>query len=55
MRERKSVKFNLQQQQQQEDQNGHLSPFKLEKLFDPDASWDKVLASFIICVILNHF
>ncbi|XP_022890763.1 uncharacterized protein C20orf24 homolog [Olea europaea var. sylvestris] len=40
MRERKSVKFNLQQQQQ-EDQNGHLSPFKLTKLFDQDASWDK--------------
>ncbi|KAL2557519.1 Rab5-interacting family protein [Forsythia ovata] len=40
MRERKSVKFNLQQQQQ-EDQNGHLSPFKLANLFDPDASWDK--------------
>lgn len=39
MRERKSAKFNLQEQQQQ--QNGHLSPFKFAKLFDPDASWDK--------------
>ncbi|XP_057472783.1 uncharacterized protein LOC130761312 [Actinidia eriantha] len=40
MKERKSSKFNLQQQQQQH-QNGHLSPFKLAKLLDPEASWDK--------------
>lgn len=39
MKEKKSVKFNLQQQQHQ---NGHLSPFKFAKLLDPDASWDKV-------------
>jgi hypothetical protein len=38
MKEGKSVKFNLQQQHQ----NGHLSPFKLAKLLDPEASWDKV-------------
>ncbi|KAI8523793.1 hypothetical protein RHMOL_Rhmol13G0099700 [Rhododendron molle] len=38
MKERKSVKFNLQQQLYQ---NGHLSPFNLAKLLDPDASWDK--------------
>ncbi|XP_062172557.1 uncharacterized protein LOC133878080 isoform X2 [Alnus glutinosa] len=37
MKEAKSVKFNLQQQHQ----NGHLSPFKLTKLLDPEASWDK--------------
>lgn len=42
MRERKSAKLNQQQQQQlQHHQNGHLSPFKLAKLLDPDASWDK--------------
>lgn len=46
MRERKSAKLNQQQQQQQvqDHQNGHLSPFKLGKLLDPDASWDKVRA-----------
>ncbi|KAK3018882.1 hypothetical protein RJ639_002834 [Escallonia herrerae] len=38
MKERKSAKFN---QQQQQHQNGHLSPFKLAKLLDPEASWDK--------------
>ncbi|XP_042475166.1 respirasome Complex Assembly Factor 1-like [Macadamia integrifolia] len=37
MREGKSVKFNIQQQQQ----NGHLSPFEFAKLLDPEASWDK--------------
>lgn len=43
MRERKSTKSNVQQQnQQQQHQNGHLSPFKFAKLFDPEASWDKV-------------
>ncbi|XP_010454966.1 PREDICTED: uncharacterized protein C20orf24 homolog [Camelina sativa] len=42
MRESKSAKLNQQQQQQQESyQNVHLSPSKLAKLFDPDASWDK--------------
>ncbi|KAI5666000.1 hypothetical protein M9H77_15853 [Catharanthus roseus] len=42
MRERKSTKSNVQQQnQQQQHQNGHLSPFKFAKLFDPEASWDK--------------
>ncbi|KAK9734805.1 hypothetical protein RND81_04G164400 [Saponaria officinalis] len=35
MKGKKSKK--LQQQQQ----NDHSSPFKLGKLFDPDASWDK--------------
>lgn len=38
MKEGKSVKFNLPPQHQ----NGHLSPFKLAKLLDPEASWDKV-------------
>ncbi|KAL1558039.1 respirasome Complex Assembly Factor 1 [Salvia divinorum] len=44
MRERKSAKLNQQPQPQpqlQHHQNGHLSPFKLAKLLDPDASWDK--------------
>ncbi|XP_075492603.1 uncharacterized protein LOC142530667 [Primulina tabacum] len=41
MRERKSGKFNLQEQSQQSDHNSHYSPFKLAKLLDPDASWDK--------------
>ncbi|CAH9074894.1 unnamed protein product [Cuscuta europaea] len=40
MKDRKSAKANHQQQQHFH-QNGHLSPFKLAKLFDPDASWDK--------------
>lgn len=40
MKVRKSAKDN-QHQQQHYHQNGHLSPFKLAKLFDPDASWDK--------------
>lgn len=44
MKEGKSVKLNGQlQQQQQQHQNGHLSPFKFAKLLDPEASWDKVL------------
>ncbi|KAM7496529.1 hypothetical protein LguiA_020943 [Lonicera macranthoides] len=39
MKERKSsVKSNSQSQQHQ---NGHLSPFKLAKLLDREASWDK--------------
>ncbi|XP_061354194.1 uncharacterized protein LOC133298840 [Gastrolobium bilobum] len=37
MKEGKSVKFNHQQQHQ----NDHLSPSKFAKLFDPEASWDK--------------
>ncbi|XP_043699022.1 respirasome Complex Assembly Factor 1-like [Telopea speciosissima] len=37
MREGKSVKFNIQQQQQ----SGHISQFKFAKLLDPEASWDK--------------
>lgn len=46
MKERKSAKVNVQQHQQQQlHQNGHLSPFKFAKLFDPDASWDKVVQS----------
>ncbi|KAF8402929.1 hypothetical protein HHK36_011022 [Tetracentron sinense] len=36
MKEGKLVKFNLQQLQ-----NGHVAPFKLSKLLDPEASWDK--------------
>ncbi|XP_022148492.1 uncharacterized protein C20orf24 homolog [Momordica charantia] len=39
MKEAKPVKFNLHQHQ--EHQNGHLAPFKLAKLFDSEASWDK--------------
>lgn len=43
MKEAKTVKFNLQNQQQHQHANGgHLSPFKFAKLLDPDASWDKV-------------
>ncbi|KAI3429082.1 uncharacterized protein J3R85_008726 [Psidium guajava] len=38
MKEGKSAKQNQQQQQHQKD---HLSPFKLAKLLDPEASWDK--------------
>ncbi|KAF6150336.1 hypothetical protein GIB67_034035 [Kingdonia uniflora] len=34
MKEKKSVKFNLQQ-------NDHIPPFQYAKLLDPDASWDK--------------
>ncbi|KZV53571.1 hypothetical protein F511_27295 [Dorcoceras hygrometricum] len=41
MRERKSGKSNLQQQSQESDHNSHSSPFKLAKLLDPDATWDK--------------
>ncbi|KAE9616603.1 hypothetical protein Lal_00034056 [Lupinus albus] len=37
MKEGKSVKLN----QQQHHQNGHLSPSKFAKLFDPEVSWDK--------------
>ncbi|XP_030524296.1 respirasome Complex Assembly Factor 1-like [Rhodamnia argentea] len=39
MKEGKSAKQN--QQQQQQHQKDHLSPFKLAKLLDPEASWDK--------------
>ncbi|CAK9314520.1 unnamed protein product [Citrullus colocynthis] len=39
MKDAKPVKFNLHQHQ--DHQNGHLAPFKLAKLFDPEASWDK--------------
>nr|GEW69807.1 Rab5-interacting protein [Tanacetum cinerariifolium]GEW86864.1 Rab5-interacting protein [Tanacetum cinerariifolium] len=39
MKERKSAKSSVQEKQHQ---NGaHLSPFKLAKLLDPEASWDK--------------
>ncbi|KAF4374254.1 hypothetical protein G4B88_022028 [Cannabis sativa] len=37
MKEGKSLKLNGQLNHQ----NGHLSPFKFAKLFDPEASWDK--------------
>ncbi|XAR60604.1 hypothetical protein NMG60_11034043 [Bertholletia excelsa] len=40
MKERKSGRSSVQQQQQQH-LNGHFSPFKFTRLFDPDASWDK--------------
>ncbi|XP_022986965.1 uncharacterized protein C20orf24 homolog [Cucurbita maxima] len=39
MKESKPIKLNLHQHQ--DHQNGHLAPFKLAKLFDPEASWDK--------------
>ncbi|KAJ8770974.1 hypothetical protein K2173_022875 [Erythroxylum novogranatense] len=39
MKEGKSV--NLNNQYQQKHLNGHFSPFKFAKLFDPEASWDK--------------
>ncbi|KAJ6691782.1 PROTEIN C20ORF24 RAB5-INTERACTING PROTEIN [Salix purpurea] len=32
---------NSNNQQQHQHQNGHFSPFKLAKLLDPEASWDK--------------
>ncbi|CAI9108113.1 OLC1v1007637C1 [Oldenlandia corymbosa var. corymbosa] len=43
MKERKSSKVNSNNNHLTQDnhQNGHLSPFKLAKLFDADASWDK--------------
>ncbi|CAN0854222.1 Respirasome Complex Assembly Factor 1 [Linum grandiflorum] len=47
MKESKSAKLSSQQQDQlqqplqQQHQNGHLSPSKFAKLFDPEASWDK--------------
>ncbi|CAN1150500.1 Respirasome Complex Assembly Factor 1 [Linum perenne] len=47
MKESKSTKLSsqqpeqLQQPLQQQYQNGHLSPSKFAKLFDPEASWDK--------------
>ncbi|KAK3409979.1 hypothetical protein EUGRSUZ_J02045, partial [Eucalyptus grandis] len=42
MKESKSGKQNQQQQQLlQQHQKDHLSPFKLAKLLDPEASWDK--------------
>ncbi|XP_038895585.1 respirasome Complex Assembly Factor 1-like isoform X2 [Benincasa hispida] len=37
MKDGKSTKVNSQLQHQ----NGHLPPFKLAKLFDPETSWDK--------------
>ncbi|XP_022998338.1 uncharacterized protein C20orf24 homolog [Cucurbita maxima] len=37
MKDGKSIKVNSQLQHQ----NGHLPPFKLANLFDPEASWDK--------------
>lgn len=40
MKERKSAKLKVQQQEKQH-QNDHLSPFKFAKLLDPEASWDK--------------
>ncbi|KAA8549280.1 hypothetical protein F0562_000964 [Nyssa sinensis] len=39
MKERKKV-YSIREQPG-EYQNGHLSPFKFGKLFDPEASWDK--------------
>ncbi|KAJ7012622.1 respirasome Complex Assembly Factor 1-like [Populus alba x Populus x berolinensis] len=36
-----SAKLNNNNHQQQQHQNGHFSPFKLAKLLDPEASWDK--------------
>ncbi|KAG6605452.1 hypothetical protein SDJN03_02848, partial [Cucurbita argyrosperma subsp. sororia] len=45
MKEANPVKFNLHQHQ--EHQTGHLAPFKLAKLFDPEASWDKELYCLI--------
>lgn len=36
MKKSKAAKANQQQQQ-----NGHVLPFKFAKLLDPDASWDK--------------
>ncbi|CAN1329262.1 Respirasome Complex Assembly Factor 1 [Linum perenne] len=44
MKESKSAKLSseqLLQQQPSQHSNGHLSPSKFAKFFDPDASWDK--------------
>ena len=53
MKEANPVKFNLHQHQ--EHQNGHLAPFKLAKLFDPEASWDKVLEFYVLDSNFNCF
>lgn len=53
MKERKSAKANLQNQQHHH--NGHLSPFKFAKLFDPDASWDKVRTLNLLAVVFLLF
>lgn len=46
---RKSAKSSVQNK---EDQNGaHLSPFKLAKLLDPEASWDKVCVCLFVFFI----
>ena len=47
MKDGKSIKVNSQLQHQ----NGHLPPFKLANLFDPEASWDKVFLK--LCSLLN--
>lgn len=44
MKEGKSGKLNQQDQHEQSyHQNGHLGSFKFAKLFDSEASWDKVI------------
>ena len=55
MKETKSVKLNAHQHQQQE--NGHFSPFKFDKLLDPEASWDKVylFSSFCLLTLFEKF
>jgi hypothetical protein len=41
---------NSNNQQQHQHQNGHFSPSKFAKLLDPEASWDKVLFLFALCL-----
>ncbi|XP_073291715.1 uncharacterized protein [Primulina huaijiensis] len=41
MKQRKSEKLDLQQESQLLHHNDHISAFKITKLLDPDASWDK--------------
>jgi hypothetical protein len=41
---------NSNNQQQHQHQNGHFSPSKFAKLLDPEASWDKVLFLFVLCL-----
>ena len=47
MKETKSVKLNAQQHE-----NVHFSPFKFAKLFDPEASWDKVILLLLLLLLL---
>ncbi|XP_073140639.1 uncharacterized protein [Henckelia pumila] len=41
MKQRKSAQLNLQGESRLPHLDDHISAFKITKLFDPDASWDK--------------